>query len=114
MNSQEAAEQGAVRNAGPFVGQLASFGYGADSTGYTVIAVSKSGHKVTLQRRGKKPTKDCNHYGNQSFLTWENPEGVTETFTRRKDGRYRAVGSSCRGAPSVSFGHATFYTDPHF
>jgi hypothetical protein len=98
----------------PRVGDLASYGHGGDSYPYTVIAVSKSGHKVTLQRRRWRCTKGNHHHeASKRVLTWEDPEGEVMVATRRKDGAYR-VGRAYARQPSVRFGHASVSIDPHF
>jgi hypothetical protein len=115
LRQERARKQAEQAANAPKVGDLASFGYGADSYPYTVVAVSPSGHQVTLQSRKAYACKGNNPFeGRQHYMTVEDPNGALEVFTRRKDGRYRPRGSSYRGCPSVGFGHATYYQDPHF
>ena len=99
---------------GPEVGGLATYGIGSDSYPYTVIEVSASGHTVVLQERSSKPTKDSDYFGDQRYVTYENPEGSTMVATRRKTKRgvtYRPKGSKCG---TVTFGVVRKHTDPHF
>ena len=98
----------------PRVGDLASFGYGGDSYPYTVIAVSPSGHKVTLQERKARRVDNNGLSEDQRYITVENPKGGIMEFTRRKDGRYRPAGANFRNCPSVRFGQAIKYLDPSF
>ena len=102
-----------LRNA-PKVGELASYGHGGDSYPYTVIAVSATGYKVTLQRRKAVSCKGHTPYdGQHRVLTVEDPDGDILVVRRRKDGKYYGRGSYAR-QPSVSFGRADYYLDPHF
>lgn len=110
----EAGEDVYFEVAGPEVGGLATFGIGSDSYAYTVIEVSATGHKVVLQERSSKPTKDSDYFGDQRYVTYENLEGSKMVATRRTTKRgvtYRPKGSSCG---TVTFGAARRYTDPSF
>jgi len=95
----------------PPVGELATYGIGSDQYPYTVIEVSKSGHRVTLQAR-KSRRVDSNGYSeNQRWITVEDPNGETMVVTRRGDGSYAPKGKKCG---YITFGDAGSYLDPSF
>ncbi len=103
----------------PRVGAGASAGYGSDSYPYTVVAVSPSGHKVTLQGDHYRVTKGSFETGGVEveYRAAEPDTRDLRVVTRRgydKDGnpRYAFVGSKRGGG--VGFGFRRFYSDPHF
>jgi hypothetical protein len=104
---QELRAAQCVRSRTPFVGDLATMQLGSDFIPMTVIAMSPSGHKVTLQRRIQKRTDGNGMSDLQSWITIEDPTGRTEVATRRRDGEYRVKGKKY----SVSFGRARCYHD---
>lgn len=77
---------------GPFVGQPATVCWITDRHAATVVAVSASGHKVTV-REDKATRTDTNGMSDCQDYTYEpNPEGVEHTFYRRADGKYGRKG----------------------
>jgi len=90
------------------VGDLATIDSG-DRIPCDVIAISKSGHRVTLRERGSKRCDDNGLSESQSYMTYEDPDGRTFTATRRKDGAYRLSGWKYGGR--VSFGQARRWLD---
>lgn len=94
----------------PEVGMGATMYVGSDRYPYTVIAVSPSGFKVTLQADDSKRT-DSN--GLSEIQTWDctpNPNGAIRYAYRNRHGRYYAA----RGYSRVTFGERDMYQDPHF
>src|SRR5262245_51223400 len=83
------------------VGMACTVHIGSDCYGATVVAVSASGHRVTVRREQAR----------RGFHIVD-PTGETETFTRRADGRYRRAGSK-RGW-FLRFGQRVSYRDPSF
>jgi hypothetical protein len=96
----------------PSIGDLATYYIGSDCYPYTVVAISKTGYKVTLQARKARRVDSNGYGGEQRWITVEDPEGATMTATRRKDGRYRSTGATYYGR--VAFGSARMYQDPCF
>lgn len=97
----------------PRVGDGATICYWSDRSPATVIAVSKTGHKVTIQldnytRIDNNGMSDC-----QDYEYTPNPEGATYTVTRR---RTRGVVRYCiaGGNTAVVFGHRRRYHDFSF
>lgn len=77
----------------PEVGDRVSMQHVADRYPGTVVAVSPSGHTVTVRRDRAMPSKNSQPMSNQWDI-YEDPTGIEEKYTRRKDGSYRHVGSS--------------------
>ena len=75
------------------VGDGATYGIGSDRYAGTVVAVSPTGHRVTLQFDHAR----CASYAEQDYTYTPNPDGGTMVFTRRRDGGYRPLGSNCGG-----------------
>ncbi len=91
------------------VGQQGSFNVGSDTYPCTVVAVSPSGHKVTVQvDRVTKYRAWPESYG-ESFERDES--GPLKVFTRRSHGRYLQSGTRYT---SLSTGGWCAYMDPHF
>ncbi len=62
----------------PYVGMPATHHIGSDSYGGRIIAVSKTGHRVTWQRVASDGTSQAN---------------FVHEYSRRRDGRYLEIGS---------------------
>jgi len=97
----------------PKVGDGATLCVGSDCYPYTIIEVSPDGNYVVVQEDNHTPTADCNYFGNQSYTYSTNPRGGIREFTRRKDGRYHAIGQSMKSS-SLSIGARRYYQDPSF
>lgn len=93
----------------------------SDTQAWTVIAVSKSGREVTLQRDkatllngGNSGEADalkfdvggfCAHVsGEQRYEIERDPEGITRKFSLRNNGTWRAVGESAKGGQRAILG----------
>lgn len=82
----------------PFVGLSASFGHGSDSYAWRVVAVSKSGHRVTLVRADGRVPEAYKGASDEEIA-----EVFGRVFMRKRNGRYADRGSYAR-QPFVSFG----------
>lgn len=65
------------------VGDGVTMNIGSDRYPATVIAVSKSGRKVTVQHDTATATEDSNYYGDQSYTYEANPNGRIAEFSYR-------------------------------
>ena len=95
----------------PVVGMKATYCLWSDRLVYTIIAVSKSGKVVTVQRDIVIPIHTTEDLGwkkggfgavatdqyKQKWETIADPEGSIRKFSLRKNGRWCAVGDSDRG-----------------
>lgn len=92
------------------VGDGVSYGFGSDSYPATVIAVSKSGRKVTIQSDNSEYVKGTD----QEFIYTKNPHGTIYEYSLRKNGQFCMVGTvpSYRGG-SLGKGRR-YYQDPSF
>lgn len=81
----------------PRLGGVASRQLGSDYRSYTVIEISKSGHRVTLQERRRFRCDGNGMSEAQRYLTTDDPHGEVIVATRRKDGEYRERGCSYYG-----------------
>jgi len=95
----------------PKVGDAATLSYGSDCEPATVIAVSKSGHEITIQLDDWKITSGGEHDGSAQYEYSRNPNGGKVKARRRKNGRYGTKNSS---RPNVHIGSRRRYYDPHF
>lgn len=96
------------RPTGPHVGQGATVGVGTDRYAATVIAVSPSGHKVTVQYDKATRTDKNGYCGPQEYTYEPDPSGAIQAFHRNQMGHYRQ--SSYR----LSLGVRSAYSDPSF
>ena len=96
----------------PVVGDPATYSVGSDSYPATVVAVSKSGHRVTLQDDDWKVVSGSMVDGSAKYTYSPYPQGPTRVATRRADGSYRLVGWSSGGW--VGFGRRVKHYDPSF
>lgn len=89
-----------VMEQGPYVGQPATICYYTDRHAATVVHVSPSGHKVTVQE-DKAHRADNNGMSDQQSYTYErDSEGAVKVFYRGKRG-YGARGGGIRLALGV-------------
>lgn len=96
----------------PSVGDGITFHAGSDSYPYTIIEVSASGKKITVQRDRSVRT-DSNDYSEEQV--WENtpdPEGRVEYLSYRKDGYFHSVGASMEWWNRWTMGRCRYW-DPH-
>lgn len=94
-----------------FIGDLATMHCGSDARSYTVIAVSPSGHQVTLQQRLRRRVDSLGMTDSgQRWISVEDQDGRIEIATRRKGGCYARKGCN----DGVTFGVAEDYVDPSF
>lgn len=96
----------------PVVGDPATYSVGSDAYPATVVAVSKSGHRVTLQDDDWKVTSGTVQDGSATYSYTPNPRAATRVATRRADGKYRLAGWERGGF--VGFGTRRMYRDPSF
>lgn len=111
-----------VANAGirihyrPEVGDHATYGIGSDAYAVEVIAVSASGHKVTVRDMTAKLVYGSGFSEQQVYEHTSNPQGTVREFTRRKGGD---VGSEIYLLKGSNYGYLSFrrvrsYRDPSF
>jgi hypothetical protein len=94
----------------PEVGDGATLIRWTDRQAATVVEVSRTGHRVTVQHDHAERTDTNGMSDAQSYAFTRNPNGRTEVCTRRRDGSYRLAGSSER----VLFGGRDHYHDFSF
>lgn len=97
----------ALSNA-PAVGTRASYAVGSDRYPCTVVAVSRSGHRVTV--RDVNVTVWTPFPDSRGVEFEDNGKGRVTVYTRRQDGTYREVGSRGR----LAFTGWKAYQDPSF
>ena len=93
----------------PVIGTRGSSRIGSDTYPCTVIAVSPSGHRITVQQDRVVRYTPFPESRGAEFARNEN--GETTIFTRRRDGRYRQAGCNYGG---LSLGEWAAYRDPSF
>jgi hypothetical protein len=94
------------------IGSGATIVIGTDRDAATVIAVSKSGRKVTVQRDIARRTDSNGMSDQQHYEYARNPEGEVVTFSLRKNGRWWQVGRS--GGLVLRLGERDSFYDYNF
>jgi len=98
----------------PAVGSAATWSNGRDSWPATVIAVSRTGHRVTIREDKAIVISGSEHDGSAQYRYEPDPNGREIIFTRRSERggvAYRQEGSRWT---AVSFGRRRAYRDPSF
>jgi hypothetical protein len=95
----------------PEVGMGATILMWTDRRAATVIEVSKSGKKVTVQF--DKATSQGS-FGSQDWKLEPDPNGSTREYTKRKNGQWVAAGDSMRGGQRLGLGYRDHYFDYSF
>ncbi len=83
---------------------------GSDRYPCTVVAVSPSGHRVTVEQDDYKVEADPDGH-DQHYVFRRREGGQKRVFTRREDGSYRPVGSRYG---RLVLGEWDAHQDPHF
>ncbi len=71
----------------------ATYVIGLDAYPVTIIERSGSGAKIKVQYDDFKAGPNHDYFGEQKWNIIRNPNGRIKTFTRRKNGKYRPVGT---------------------
>ncbi len=98
----------------PTVGTAVTLSWWSDSDPGTIIAVSESGKRITVQEDIAKRADDN---GMSDCQTWEyerNPEGCIWVFSQRKNGRWYVVGQEMHSTPVCHIGSRRKYYDFSF
>ena len=85
-----------------------------DRTAGTIVAVSKSGKKLTWQRDKVTRTDDNGMSDSQTYTYEQDPNGYDQEFSLRKGGRWVKVGYSIHDGTSLGIGHRSEYYDYSF
>jgi len=93
----------------PTVGMGATLQIGSDSYPYTIVKISRSGHCITASRDHYRRTDGNGQSELQTYEYTSDPNGVTDTFYRCKDGRYRQ-----NARHLLYIGARRAYRDPSF
>lgn len=96
----------------PKVGDGITFHAGSDCYPWTIIAVSPSGKKITVQRDKAVRTDDNGYGGEQEYSITPDPTGATNELSYRKDGYFHTVGCSMEWWNRWTLGRRR-YDDPH-
>jgi hypothetical protein len=97
-----------------FVGNAATVNWWSDSKAGTIIQVSPSGKRITVQldkstRTDKNGMSDCQHYEYERDIN-----GATYEFSLRKNGRWVVIGHETRHGVSCTIGGRYTYHDFSF
>ncbi len=99
----------------PEVGMGATTGAGSDCYPHTIIEVADDLSYIVIQSDNYEAVKAVPYGSNVDYIYTANPQGATQKYTLRKNGRY-----ICDGCPmkhyflGVAIGHRRFYQDPSF
>lgn len=94
----------------PEVGDGVTFLYWTDRKPGTIIEVSKSGRVITVQEDTATRIDSNGMSDAQSYEYSPNPEGAVSKYSKRKDGRWKAVG----GTSEIAVGYRDKYHDYSF
>ena len=81
---------------------------GSDRYSVTIVARSKSGHKISVRYDRAVPGEGHDYFNGQRWLFQANPEGEIEHFFRNKMGVYR------KGSARLFTGRRSHRSDPSF
>ena len=76
----------------PTIGQGVTICWFTDRKAGTIIAVSKSGHKITIQEDTATRTDNNGMSECQQYTYTPNPQGALHVAYRGKDGKYKSDG----------------------
>ena len=88
----------------PEIGMGATVCFYSDRKAATIIEVSPSGRKVTVQYDTVTRTDDRGMSDAQEYAYQANPQERTEEFTLRRNGRFVRVGETQRGGLGLLVG----------
>lgn len=97
----------------PTVGMGATICKYSDRHAATVVAVSKDGKSVDIQRDTATRTDKNGMSECQDYEYSPNPDASIETYTLRKNGRWVQKGQSLKGQ-SIAIGYRSEYYDYSF
>ncbi len=97
-----------------FVGMLVTEYVGSDRYPYEVIEIAKDEAKIVVRQMTATPTEKYDYYSNQDYVYTQDWHGREIELSRRKDGKFRPVGTPMSQPSRFAFGYANFYHDPHF
>lgn len=98
----------------PVVGMGGTIRYWTDRRAVTVIAVSTSGRKVTVQFDRATRTDDNGLGERQTYSLERDPKGDTTVFTLRANGQWVRQGDSLKCGSRLTLGIRSEYEDPSF
>lgn len=98
----------------PQVGDGATVYYWSDSHAGTVVSVSASGKQIVVQRDTAIRTDNNGQSGSQSYDYERDPQGVLQTFSLRKNGRWIEKGCDLQNGLMCSIGNRHEYYDFSF
>ena len=98
----------------PKVGEGATILGWTDRHAATVVAVSKSGKAVSVQRDTQKRIDKNGMSDMQEYECTPNPNGFRQTFTLRSNGAWVEKGQPMRGGARLSIGERRPYFDFSF
>jgi hypothetical protein len=98
----------------PQVGDGATIAYFSDRRACTIVAVSKSGKKVTVQFDTALRSDERGMSDAQEYCYYRNPEGTLREFSLRSNGRWVMVGNPAKNGTSLYIGQRLEYYDYSF
>ena len=98
----------------PAIGMGATIYHWSDRTACTIIAISKSGSKITVQEDTATRTDNLGMSESQAYEYAPNPEGATHIFSFRENGAWVKVGSPMKGSTGLAVGTRRQYFDYSF
>ena len=96
------------------IGTPCTINYWSDREPAEVIEVRDNGKSLIVRRMDYKCISGSAHDGSAEYEYFSDEEGLVETYTLRKNGRYIAKGQGSKNGTSLSVGFARRYYDPHF
>lgn len=99
----------------PTVGMGATAGYGSDAYPYTIVAVSPSGTRISVQEDTAELVSAPGPIGSrEDYIYKPNPEGQIKHYSLRKNGYWYPVGSDMHSGGGLAVGVRRYYQDPSF
>lgn len=99
----------------PEVGMGATAGYGSDCYPYTIVAVSASGKRITVQQDTATLVSAPGPIGShQEYMYTANPEAQKRVYSLRKNGYWYPIGTDTHSGGGLAVGSRRYYQDPSF
>jgi hypothetical protein len=98
----------------PAIGTPATLAWWSDSNPATIIAVSASGKRITVQEDSATRVDGNGMSDSQTYEYERNPEGAIWVFSQRKNGRWYLIGQEMHSTPVCHVGSRRKYYDFSF
>ena len=97
----------------PEVGMGATLRVGSDCYPHTIVEILST-KAIEIQRDHSVMAPEGNYFGDQVWNITSDPDGVTEVYTLRRNGKWHLKGQPMTNYGGLRIGNRRRYEDPHF